>query len=84
MTGAKPYRWQGINDWVPGDPRYREVTAQGAAATAEHARRLTEYARLRDEGLTVAEAGERLDPPVKKKTAYRYERESKELREAAS
>ena len=46
--------------------------------------RLEEFASYRDDGLSIAEAGLRLDPPVKDKTAYRMERESKALRKAAS
>ena len=81
MSGG--YRYNKDPDWTPGDPRYREDTGGAQAVTPERARRLEEFAGYRDEGLSIAEAGLRLDPPVKDKTAYRFERESKAFRKAA-
>jgi hypothetical protein len=80
-TLSRPYRYRGISDWVPNDPRYREPTAPSAGTVArsgERLRRLTEFARLRnEEGLNVTEAGKRLQ--VAFKTASTYNRECRAL-----
>lgn len=83
LTLSRPYRWRKVPDWEPGDVRFREDATPvgmrgGAAVTAERTRRMAEYARLRAEGLSVTEAGERLG--VKRKTAGSYERERRMLR----
>ena len=65
-----------------GDKRVREEPGR-PAVTPERARRLAEFARYRDEGASIAEAGARLDPPVGVKTAYVFERDRK-MREPAS
>ena len=84
LTEGRFYRYQGDPDWTPGDPRYRDDTSRAQAVTPERLLRLEDFARHRDDGLSIAEAGLRLDPPVKAATAYRFEAESKALRKAAS
>jgi hypothetical protein len=80
-TLSRPYRWRKIPDWKPGDMRYREDTTPSAGTVArsgERLRRLTEFARLRnEEGLNVTEAGNRLQ--VAFKTASTYNRECRSL-----
>ena len=75
------YQYQGRPGW-PFDPASRDETGT-SAGTPERARRLAEYARYRAEGLSITEAGARLDPPVGVKRAYQYERDCK-MREPAS
>ena len=72
------YRRFGSPEWVPNHPDFRDAgTTPGRAAglTKERAARLAEFGRLRAQGLSIPQAGGRLQPPVKAKTAYRYERE---------
>ena len=88
VGSGRYYRWRGLCE--PGDPRYREpaprpaseavmdgVRALGRQSSAGKAARVAEFARLREGGLTVQEAGRRLVPPVSPKTARAYERQIK-------
>lgn len=49
VTLSKPYRWQGIEDWEPGDPRFRETvpasrTLGGMARTYGREQRVARFA----------------------------------------
>jgi hypothetical protein len=75
LTLRKPYRWRQIPDWEPGDPRYRDddTPRRPTGLTKERAKRLTDFALLRAQGLSILEAGEEMG--VKAKTAYEYNRD---------
>lgn len=81
---GKPYRWRKTPGWTPGDARFRESAAPPPPATvakaAARAARIREFARHREQGLGILEAGRRVG--VTTKTAYVYERDSKALGEA--
>ncbi len=71
------YRRFGSPEWVPNHPDFRDddTPRRATGITRERAKRLAEFGRLRAQGLSIPEAGGRLQPPVKAKTAYSYERE---------
>lgn len=70
-----PYRWQKQPEWVPENVEFRDSPSlQGAVATivAEKTARLAEFTRLRENGETVADAGDHVG--VTLRTARDYER----------
>ena len=79
------YRWRNTPGWTPGDARFREPAGPPPPATvakaAARAARIAEFARHREQGLSILEAGRRVG--ITRKTAYVYERDSKALGEAA-
>jgi hypothetical protein len=80
VSESKPYRYRGDPEWVPGDARYKEDPAPGHAAglTRERARRLEEFEKHLDRGLSVNQAGRELG--IKPSTARHYERDLRDLK----
>ena len=58
---GKPYRYQGIKDWVPGDPRFRESETRRPGPPPGHpnsagmkAERFARFCEARASGATLA------------------------------
>ena len=89
VEGWKPYRRNGDPEWNPAasapPPRERQEAPRlsPAEARARAARRRAEFARLRGEGLTTAQAGAAVG--ISDSHARKYERDRKKaLAEAES
>ena len=77
VTLSRPYRYQGIQDWEPGDARFRETEKAARALSNSEAKavRMAAFTAAREGGATVLEAGRAAG--VASKTARSYEAERK-------
>lgn len=73
-TAPRPYRWRGTPGWDPANvvlSTHPHVGVSQEVLRQEAAERRAEFARLREAGVGVAEAGARLG--VTRRTATKYE-----------
>lgn len=81
VTLSKPYRWQGIADWVPGHPDYRgdvprpAGASKGSKSAEAKAERFRKFCQHREDGLSIADAGKALG--IGSSAARQYEAERK-------